>query len=333
MNRFKIAGCFLIVTLLATTCMVALNTALELPFSPRPRILFIGGGTGERWQRTVAGARAAAQDLGIELLVEAPTSDNLVDQQIAIVRRTNAADYDGVAFFPVNPESQIELINDLAGRTKLVTVGRDCDNSRRLCHVGFCQASAGRMVARLVRGELSRPGKVALWTTTVSDVAVDINVRERLAGFKQEWTSLDGLDASLSCPIIETAVDSKSLELIPQAMSATLADPELALIVAFDTGAAETAVQAFATLPRTRRVPIIAFDPSGAVLDAIDDGRVCSAIFDDPYRDGYAAIERLGVYSRVSAEELPAPGHGSFPLVGEVVRKENLADFRRRTRS
>lgn len=333
MNRFKIAGCFFIVTLLTATCMYALNAVLEIPVGPRPRVLFIGSGTGEYWQRTLAGARAAARELGIELHAETPTPNNLVDQQMAIVRKFNPADYDGVAFSPADPESQLELINDLARRTKLVTVDKDCDKSQRLCHVGFCQVTAGVRAACLVRAELSRPGKVPLLTTKFSDVALNVSVSERLAGFKEQWTMQDGLDRSKSCSIIEAAVDSKNFEQLSHALSATMADPELAFIVAFDTGATEFAISALATLPRKRCVPIIAFDHSGAIFDAIDDGRVYSAIFDDPYRDGYTAIERIGVYTRDSADALPVPGHGRFPLVGEVVRKENLADFRRRTRS
>jgi ABC-type sugar transport system substrate-binding protein len=81
-------------------------------------------------------------------------------------------------------------------------------------------------------------------------------------------------------------------------------------------------------LPAAQRPAVLAFDSSAAVFDAIEDGRVCSAIVDDPYRDGFEAVERLAMYARGDEFSLPIAGFGNVPLTGEVVRKENLASFR-----
>jgi ribose transport system substrate-binding protein len=312
--------------------MYALNVALESPVAPRPRLLFIASATGDYWQRTVAGARDAARVLGIDLELEMPTPDDLVDQQISFVLRINPANYDGVAISPVDPKSQIELINDLASQTKLITFDRDDRNSKRLCHVGYSQMGAGRLVARLLSGQCSRPGKVALLATTFSDDARNTNVTERLAGFEEAWgTCCQG--PAMPCPIVQVATDSNTLEPVSQDLSAALADPELAFIVAFDSKAGESALKALAARSESRRIPIIAFEPNRAIFDAIDDGRVCAAIFDDPYRSGFAAIQCLDNYRRAETTSLPSPGHGSCTLASEVVRKENLADIRRRIRS
>jgi ribose transport system substrate-binding protein len=322
MIRIRTAGSILIATLSIAACMYALNVVIEPPIAPRSHMLLIGGGTGEYWQRTLAGARDAARELGVDLDVAMPTPDDLVDQQVAIVRKINPGDYIGVAFSPADPDSQVGLINDLAGRTKLVTVDRDGD-SQRLCHIGYGQVNAGALVARLVRDQLSRPGKVLLLATTFSDDARNKNVSQRLAGFKETWGPC-GQDETMLCPIIEVATDSN--------LSATLADPQLAFIVALDSKAAESALTTLSARSDGRHVPIIAFDPSQAIFDAIADGRVYSAIFDDPYRSSFKAVQRLGVYC-ADKDSLPVPGRGSDFLVSEVVRKENLADIRRRLRS
>jgi ABC-type sugar transport system substrate-binding protein len=157
-------------------------------------------------------------------------------------------------------------------------------------------------------------------------------VNERLAGFKEIWGQCGQVD-EMPCPILQVATDPTNLEPVSQDLSATVADPELAFIVAFDSKAAECALKALASRSETRRVPIIAFEPNQAIFDGIDDGRVCSAIFDDPYRSGFTAIQRLGLYRGAVKDTLPVPGYGSFFLASEVVHKENLADIRRRTRS
>jgi ribose transport system substrate-binding protein len=324
MIRFGLARSVLIVALLDGACMYALNRALETPKGPRSRLLFIGNATGEFWQRAAEGARDAARMLGVELDMEMPAPNDLVDQQISVVQRLNSTNYDGVAMSPAAPESQVESINNLSGQTNIVTIDRDADGSKRMCHVGYCQTSAGRLVAGLVRDQLFRPGKVVLLATTFSDDAQNANVCERLAGFKEQW-GLSGKINAMSYSLVEAATASD--------LAATLVDPKLALIIAFDSKAAESALKALAARSETRRVPMIAFEPNQAIFDAIDDGRVWSAIFDDPYRSGFTAIQRLGDYHGADKTTLPVPGYGTFFLRSEVVQKENLADVRRRIRS
>jgi ribose transport system substrate-binding protein len=328
MTRYKTAGSILIATLIVVACMYALNVVVEPPIRPRSRLLFISS-SGEYWQRTVAGAQDAARELGVDLEVVAPTPDESIDQQITTVRRSNPADYDGVAISPADPESQIELIKALAGQTKIVTFDRDGYKSRRLCHVGFAQESAGALVARLVGDQLSQPGKVALLATTFAGDVQNSNVTERLAGFMEQWGPC-GQNPALPCPVVQVATDMKDLESASQDLSTILADPKLAFIVALDRRAAASALIAMAARSEARRVPIISFDPDQTIFDAIDDGRVCSAIFDDPYRSGFTAIQRLATYHGADKEGLPVPGYGTYFLVSEVVRKDNLADIRRR---
>jgi ABC-type sugar transport system substrate-binding protein len=324
MNFFRTAGTVLFVSTLVATCMYALTTSLKPPLGDPSRLLLVGNDANEHWQRTVAGARAAARELGIELVVETPTSHESSEQQVSLVQRTNFADYGGVAISPAGPQLQVEFLNDLANRTKLVTVDRDDSKLQRLCYVGYSQMNAGRLVARLVGEQLKRQGKVVLLATTFSDDALNSSVCERTAGFKETWASC-AQNETMPCPIVEVTTDSD--------LSATLVDPEVATIIALDARAAESALKALAAMSYPRLVPIFSFDLNGAILDAIEDGRVCSAIFDDPYRSGFTAIQRLAAYRRTDKYSLPVPGHGSDFLVGEVVNKENVADFRRRTRS
>ncbi len=332
MNHLKMCGVILCVGLFTAVCMCTLHSALKCPVGPRPRVLVITSGTGPYWQRMLAGARAAAKEQGLDLEVASPSPDNLVDQQTDIVRNINPADYAGVVFSPAAPDSQIDLINDLASRTKLVTIDRDCHHSQRLCHIGFCPTNDGALAARSVHDQLSQPGKIVLLATRSADVASNTKVSERLAGFREQWEGCEQV-SSTYCTLIEAAIESNSSADRLQNLSSTLSNPEVVLIVAFDCEAAESALKAQTALSTTRHAPIVAFDPSAAILDAIDDGRVSSAVFNDPYLSGFAAIKRLGFLSHSDTNALPVPGRGNDILVSEEVRKENLADFRQRTRS
>lgn len=328
MTRFSLLS-LLTVMLLAVTGMLFLSVVLEHRVTSTPRVLFINGGSGVNWQRAIAGARAAAQDFGVELCVESPSPNNTVDDQSALLRSATNVAYEGVVFSPADPASQCAVINELADRSKVVTFGKDCRELKRLCHVGFRQIDAGRLVARLVRDELPKHGKVALLTTVLLDVGINSG-GERLAGFKEQWKEQG---APTTCSIVDVAIESTDLQQMARRLSAMLADPEVTYIVAFDNNAAEAALRALAAIPESRRKPVTAFEPSAAILAAIESGMECSAIYEDPYRDSYEAIRRVARYVKCDSTTLPVPGHGEFPLTGEVVRKANVAEIRNRTQS
>ena len=178
---------------------------------------------------------------------------------------------------------------------------------------------AGAKAAWIARRELTRDGQIALLTTAASSGQDEI-VRERLTGFQEVWAT--HADNAAHYPIMVVPVDADG------SLSKTLSNPKLALIVAFDVEAAELAIKATASRPESERIPIVTLDTSEIVLDAIEDGRVSSAVFNDVYEDGYEAVRRLAMYSREDEAGLPTPGCGTFPRNGEIVSRSNVADVR-----
>ncbi len=327
MNRTPLIASLIAAMVVAGTVTYALKTVAVSVAEPLPRVLFIGKADDADWQRALSGARDAAHEFGVELCAQAPVEGDAVDQQKALVRSIDLSTYAAVAIVPADALLQGEMINEMASRTKLVTVGKDFENSKRLCHVGFCQANAGRKAARMVGDQIGqRSGKIVLLLASPSD-ADDRGVRKRLEGFRAQWAEIVDENTPLQCSIVE--VDAGAND--SQQFAKSLSDPDLRMVVAFDTKAAEAAIGVTATLPATRRPTVLAFDPSAIVFDAIEDGRVCSAIVDDPYSDGYEAIERLAKYTHGDELSLPIAGLGNVPLTGEVVQKENLAEFRPHT--
>ena len=331
MNFVKTAGTVLFLAVFVAAGMYGLTTTLDPHPHPHARFLFVASASGEWSERTVEGARAAAEKLGIELDVLTPGATSSANQQAALSERLCHTNYDGVALSPADAKSPLELINDLARHAKLVTLDHDCDGSNRLCHFGYSQFNAGAVAARLAEGRMPPPGKVAILSTTHSDATAQQRVGERSAGFADSWKS-DNYRAMYR-PIVEVTLDATGRSTNSNSLAATLADPNLAMIIALDVESAESALAALATLSVARRVPMITFDPNETIFDAIQDGRVTCAVFDDPYRSGFAAIEKLGVYSSGGRYAIPIPGRGTYVLANEVVSAQNLTEVRRRLRS
>jgi len=324
------------VALIAATIMWALSVALEAPSPPPVRLFFISGGINDSWQRTVEGARAAARDLDIELQVRKPTADDCPDQQAAILRAINFAECDGVAFCPADPESQLELVSEIAEQTKLVTIGNYYYRSTALCHVGFSPCAMACSVARLVVDELPRGGKIALLSSRHPKGKRNAIADMQLNDFKEQWAEWDGPGSSMLRSIVTDVDDNGEVtQHTASVISTALDDPYLAYIFAFDMPSVESALSVLAEHPRTMPIRIIAaFDPTAAILEAVGDGHIYATISEDPYRNGYEGVVRVAKLCRRGVSStLPVPGYGNVALPGEIVQKANLADFHRRAQA
>lgn len=328
MNRPGIAAYTIIVVLLAAVCMFALNSALQPVAAPLRKVLIIGDGRTETWPSMTAGARAAALQFGLDVCFERPKPGDSCNDQSRLLSELDLSPFAGVAVSPVNPDTQCDQINDLAGRTNLVTFGKDCDKSRRLCHVGYYQNGTGRMVAHIVHQTLQPGDQIAL--LHISDTA-NSDVRERLEGFRAAWEEWDVGHPSGEVSIVEVLIDSRNETQASQDLARAVQNPRLATVIAFDQSASELVADTLAQTVHSNLPNVIAFEPTAKVLDAIESGRVSFTVYNDPYRQGYEVVERLSMYCTGDETALPVPGHGSSALFGEIVDKHNLAEFRRRT--
>jgi ABC-type sugar transport system substrate-binding protein len=182
----------------------------------------------------------------------------------------------------------------------------------------------------LLSEEQAQPGNVLLVATSFSDCAENSDVIDRLTGFTEVWQSVQRDDSPAEA-IIQIAVDATTRAILPAQFSTALANPELKYLVALDAKAAETVLRALPIQSVARQLRVIVFDPSATVFDAIENGQIYCAICNDMYRAGYRAVQRASHYACARSECLPKAGYGKEFVASEIIRKDNLAEFRRRT--
>lgn len=316
------------VLMVALVPMCILGIVLNDPTEPPLRLLFVNCLNSQDGVRTAAGAQAAAQELGLDLRVMNIAADFQPTSRAAALSSLNAASFNGIAVCPPLDEHQIDVINDIAGRTKLVTVGGDSEMSNRLSTVGFCPKQSGRHVTSFVYETCAKGGNALLLTTRSAVPGQNAISEGRCVGFREGWGEFVVLASSNRFAFRKYVVDKTNPEHIETDVAGHLADPQLSLIIAFDAQSAETALAELVRRPRTKHIPFIAFDTTPAILDAIENGYVDSAIIEDPYRAGYEAMKCLVNLCRRDSMTLPMPGRGSYYLFGQVVTKANLRSFR-----
>ena len=162
MQRYiAIAGAILIVA--AIIGFAGYTIVLEFASAPPPRFLLLGDVQSKSWQRIARGAQTAAQFFKANLDVKLLSSDKQSEEQAAAIRQIDFSKYQGVVLHSDASAAHLDIINELAEHSKLITTGEDPVGSKRLCHVAFSDFQNGKEAARTVRAG-PRGGR---WTSLV----------------------------------------------------------------------------------------------------------------------------------------------------------------------
>lgn len=134
-------------------CLLALSPSL----SASPKIGLLLKGHSDFWSAVEKGARAAAAQLGADLVVKAPPSETDVAVQIRLLSALGAQGIDALVIAPTNRSTLAQPVAALAARgVKIVVIDSPLDGSSSQVFVSTDQRAAGeaagRMLASLVGG-------------------------------------------------------------------------------------------------------------------------------------------------------------------------------------
>ena len=124
------------------------------------RLAFVTNGVADFWTIGQAGAENAGKDLGVDVQVLMPAGG--ISEQKDILEDLITKGVDGVAVSPIDPVNQTALLNEVAGRAKLITHDSDAPDSNRLLYIGMDNYDAGRMCGKLVKEALPDGGSVMI---------------------------------------------------------------------------------------------------------------------------------------------------------------------------
>ncbi|HIA63280.1 MAG TPA: hypothetical protein EYN93_10360, partial [Planctomycetaceae bacterium] len=120
----------------------------EIAEDTRPTVAYITNGIASFWDIAKAGALKAGEDFDAEVLVQMPA--NGIDDQKRMLEDAITNGLDGVAVSPINSDNQLDLLNEVAEHTVLITHDSDAVNSDRELYIGMSNYDAGRMCGELV---------------------------------------------------------------------------------------------------------------------------------------------------------------------------------------
>lgn len=303
----------------------------EPPPPPQVNIVFITGGSGPYWQRTVNGAKSAADEFDANLTIEMPSVAEGVEEQTELLEELREAPVDGIAVSPLDAEGQTDLINALSKKTFLVTFDSDASDSQRQSHVGTTNFAAGRACARIVRDAIPDGGKIAVLVAN----STKENIIDRKGSFQERINQFadDGIEpgAPLKYSIVGFYEDGGSAEKCAANIRQVLQEhPDLACLVGMNAQHGPTIMKVFQEDDQLGKVKVVAFDDAPETLQGVEDGHIFATLAQDSFGFGREAVKILCDLKRGDAVAVPMGGRGAVFYGVEVVNQDNVAEFRER---
>ncbi len=296
----------------------------------KPRLAFVTNGIADFWVIAQRGAEQAAIDTGATVTVHMP-AEGIADQK-RILEDLLAQNINAIAVSAIDPANQLDVLDQVATRTLLVTHDSDAPASARLAYVGLDNYDAGRAAGKLVKAALPNGGEIAIF---VGRMEQD-NARRRRQGLMDEIFDRSRDENRVEDPnqsltigkftVLNTLTDqfdrAKAKANVEDMISA---NPNLGCVVGLFTYNPVLALEALRSGGKIGQIKVVGFDEAPETLAGIRDGSVQGTVVQDPYNYGYRSMQLLNAVCLGKPDALPKGGFIDIPAV--TVTKDNVDAF------
>lgn len=267
------------------------------------------------WKSVKVGAKLGAAALsGVEILWNAPTAEDNIDQQISILEQCSTEDISGIILSPIHRDVLAGSVSKAMNKKIPVlifdsalkgTPGKDY-----ICFVGINNRKAGNLAGKHLATLLKGSGKVVL----LRHIKGQANTTEREEGF---------LEAVSEYPNIKVIVkDCYSGGTVDEAKKASksILNRLLEADGVFCPNELST-VGMLVTLQEAKiagKIKFVGFDTPSSVVEALKKGEISAVIAQDPARIGYQSVKTIVDYIR--GKKIPT----NIDIDVQIVTQENL---------
>jgi ribose transport system substrate-binding protein len=264
------------------------------------------------WEAVHTGAEQAADSAGVSIYWNAPTREDDVEAQIALVDRVVEKRYQGLVLAPDQALSLIMPVRRaLAQGIPTVIIGSPLPipAGGNLSYILNDDEEGGRIAARRAAALLNGNGTVALLGINPDITGIMIRARAFEQFTAQNYPGIR---------IVERRMGSFNAPHEQQVAEETLrTHPDLDAVVALMSTTADGALRALDTTPRSHQVRVIGFD--NANLPPFDQrSNLDCAIQEDVRAMGQQAVELI--HARLRGQPVPTIVH----LHPRLITRENI---------
>lgn len=321
----------------SATCMLLLLSIAACGPSDtgpkRTKLGYVTNGVAEFWVIAGAGAEAAAASLDVDVHVLMP-AEGIADQK-RMLEDLLTRGIDGIAVSPIDPANQIELLDQVASRTHLITHDSDAPGSKRLYYVGMDNYDAGRLCGELIKEAIPDGGKVFLF---VGRLEQD-NARRRRQGVIDELLDRDRDPERFDPPgsvlqgeryvVLGTLTDQfDRAKAKANAEDALSRHGDIDVMVGLFAYNPPLILEALQQAGKLGEVQVVAFDEADETLQGIVDGKVYGTVVQNPYEYGHRSVSILAGLDRQDETLLPSETEGGFvDIPARQIRRDEVEAF------
>lgn len=238
------------------------------------------------WQSVHAGARAAGDEAGVEIVWKGPAQETDYTGQINMVEDAINRRVDGIVLAPSHRDSLVPVVERAQRSGIPVTIfDSGIGTENYVSYVATDNRKGGVVGAERLAEKLGGKGKIAVLGVKAGSVSTD----EREEGF-QETIKTKYPQIQIVAFQYGDADRAKSLD---RAADILTAHPDLNGFFASNESSTVGVVQAIKQKGLAGKVVLVGFDSSPNLIEDLKVGTIDSLVLQNPYRMGYEAVKSL----------------------------------------
>ena len=258
------------------------NTPLRIAVIPK-------GTSHEFWKSVHFGAQKAADEIGdVEIIWRGPVVESDTGSQIEVVKNMITMQVDGIVLAPNQKGGLVDAVEESIGEgIPVVIFDSGLDKGPDIVsYVATDNYKGGQMAAKQMATAIEEKGNVIL----LRYIAGSESTEQREQGF------LDGLKEYPNIKVVSSDQrggdnTTSSKEKVDQLLQ-TYGD-NLAGIFAVCEPNANGTLESLRNAGLNGKVKLIAFDPSDALTEALNDGSCSGIVIQDPVQMGYQSVKTM----------------------------------------
>lgn len=299
--------CWLLLLAVAAGCSSTESPTAAGSQGPKPLTFAVipKGTSHEFWKSVHYGAEKAAGELGnVEILWKGPVKESDTASQIDVVKDMVTRGVDGIVLAPNQKGALVKAVSESIDEDIPVVIfdsGLD-DGPQIVSYVATDNFKGGEMAAEAMAEAIGEKGNVILLRYIAGSESTEQREEGFLAGLKK-YPEIKVVSSDQRGGDNTTASKEKVDQLLQ------LYGDDLAGIFAVCEPNANGTLEALKNAGVDGKVKFIAFDPSDALLEGLQNGSVSGIILQDPVQMGYQSVMTLhGHLAGETADEFISTG-------------------------
>jgi ribose transport system substrate-binding protein len=299
----------------ALSAALLVSTVSTAHAADKKHLYFVANGAVDFWKLAEAGMRKAQSELPNYTLEmkypeqsSAAVQNRLLDDLVA----NGAA---GIIISSVDPKTQTDELNKVAGQTLLATTDGDAPDTKRAFYLGSSNFDAGKQAAQILAKAMPNGGKcVAFAGLPGADLAV-----QRMKGMKEGLKDTKiTIDSVRSDEMDQARAQSNAADILTARKDVNC----MIGIFAYNTPQITLALQQSG---RAGQVTVVGFDNDQGTLNGIKQGVVAGTVVQQPYQWGYLGMKYMARY--VEGDRSFIPKDHMIIVPTQIIDKSNVDGF------